>query len=188
MHTAHSLTVSPSMLCSWGCLPGPGGPAWSWGGCLPGLGGACLVLEGCLPGTGGGCLVPGGCGIPACTEAEPPSPLRTESEMPMKILPCPNFIAGGKNTIFRNESGRLWLAENRVKTTLRGFSKWICHTDAHPPFFKICLDQKGNLSLNSEQLHHKNIFISWIFVCLVEWHLPSQYPGTCGYQPKKIWF
>ena len=42
MHTARSLTVSPSMLCpggvpvwSWG-VPGPGGGAWSQGGCLPG--------------------------------------------------------------------------------------------------------------------------------------------------------
>ena len=79
MHTARSLTVSPSMLCSGGgggfpvlggCLPGLGGSgpggvsAWLGGmGCLPGLGG-------CLPGPGGGslvpgegitCLVPGGC-------------------------------------------------------------------------------------------------------------------------------
>ena len=48
MHTARSLTVSPSMLCPWG-VPGPrggaclvlggawsGGGAWSQGGCLPG--------------------------------------------------------------------------------------------------------------------------------------------------------
>ena len=77
MHTARSLTVSPSMLC-WG---GGGACAWSWGGCLV-LGGvwsrrgAYLVLGGCLPGPGGGAWSsPGGCGIPACTEAEPPLPL-----------------------------------------------------------------------------------------------------------------
>ena len=40
----------------------------------------------------GGCMVPGG-GIPAYTEADPP--LLTESQMPVKILPCPNFVAGG---------------------------------------------------------------------------------------------
>ena len=43
MHTARSLTVSPSMLCSGGgCLvrggvPGPGG-VWSWGVGMPGPG------------------------------------------------------------------------------------------------------------------------------------------------------
>ena len=37
----------------------------------------------------------GGCGIPACTEADPP--LLTESQTPVKILPCPNFVAGGNN-------------------------------------------------------------------------------------------
>ena len=47
MHTARSLTVSPSMLCSGG-VPGPGGDAWSRG----------------VSGQGGG--------IQACTEADPP--------------------------------------------------------------------------------------------------------------------
>ena len=49
MHTARSLTVSPSMLC-------PGGvPVWSWG--VPGPGG--------VPGPrGAACLVPGWCLVP----------------------------------------------------------------------------------------------------------------------------
>ena len=68
MHT-RSLTVSPSMLCSGGCLPGPGG-----GVCLLGPGWSCLVLGGgCLPGPKRG--VPawsGGGGIPSCTKADPP--------------------------------------------------------------------------------------------------------------------
>ena len=149
MHTARSLTVSPSILCSrgwgaclvpggaclvlgvlawfqggawlrWGCLPGPGGgwlPAWSqggnaqsWGGCtclvpgecaclvrgVPGLGGMPAWSWGCLPSLGGGCLPgPGvaGYGIPSCTEADPP--LWTEWQTTVKILPCPNFVAGG---------------------------------------------------------------------------------------------
>ena len=81
MHTARSLTVSPSMLCSgeggvtaWsrGCLPGPGGvPAWSRGG-------ACLVPGGCLPSPGGGawshgrgCLLGPG-GYPSMHWGRPP--------------------------------------------------------------------------------------------------------------------
>ena len=51
--------------------PGGGVPAWS------GVG---------VPG-------PGRCGIPACTEADPT--MWTESQTPVKILPCPNFVAGG---------------------------------------------------------------------------------------------
>ena len=84
MHTARSLTVSPSVL-------------WSGGGACP-VSGGCLVWVGgvwsgwgvpgpgwCLPGprgggvwSGGVCLVPGGGarlvrgGIPACTEADTP--------------------------------------------------------------------------------------------------------------------
>ena len=70
MHTARSLTVSPSMLCSGGRLVRGGGlvqggaclvrgvPAWSQGGAWSG--GACLV-GGCLPGPGGCLPGPGGC-------------------------------------------------------------------------------------------------------------------------------
>ena len=68
MHTARSLTVSPSMLCSGGV----------------------------------------GCGIPACTEAGPPP--WTESQTPVKILPCPNFVAGG-NEDFRISNNAIWFME-----------------------------------------------------------------------------
>ena len=33
----------------------------------------------------------------ADTPKEQTPPLLTESQTPMKILPCPNFVAGGKN-------------------------------------------------------------------------------------------
>ena len=45
-------------------------------------------------------LLPGGCGIPACTEAD--TPLRTESQTPVKTLPWPNFVAAGNNIIIDN--------------------------------------------------------------------------------------
>ena len=51
----------------------------------------------------------GGCGIPACTEAD--TPLLTESQMPVKTLPCPNFVAGGKHesteSLNCNQSGSI---------------------------------------------------------------------------------
>ena len=34
----------------------------------------------------------------ADTGADSPPPPLTESQMPVKILPCPNFVVGGKNT------------------------------------------------------------------------------------------
>ena len=101
MHTACSLTISPSMLCSGGaclvqggsgsggvpglggCLPGPGGGAWS---------GECLVPAGCLV-PGGACLVPGGGGIPAYTEADPPVD-RIFDTCLWKYYFAPNFICG----------------------------------------------------------------------------------------------
>ena len=45
-----------------------------------------------------GVSVPVGGGIPACTEAHP-SPLWTESQMPIKTLPWPNFVAAGNNSV-----------------------------------------------------------------------------------------
>ena len=51
----------------------PGGVPGQWSGGVPG------------PWSGGGG------GIPSCTEA---TPLLTESQTPVKILPCPNFVAG----------------------------------------------------------------------------------------------
>ena len=45
---------------------------------------------------GGFCFLGGG--IPACTEADTPPPW-TESQTPVKTLPCPNFVAGGNEHI-----------------------------------------------------------------------------------------
>ena len=112
--------------CSWGMsAPGGGslplGVSALGGGCLllgvSALGGCgvcswegvwCLLLGGGVVSVPGGCLLwgvsaPGGCvcsgggGIPACTEADTP-PLWTESQMPVKTLPWPNFVAAGKNS------------------------------------------------------------------------------------------
>ena len=63
---------------------------------MPGPGG-CLVQRG-VPGLGGG-VWSGGGGIPACTEADPPPPLWTESQTPVKTLPWPNFVAAGNKLI-----------------------------------------------------------------------------------------
>ena len=78
MRTARSLTVSPSMLCSGGCLV--------WG--VPGPGG-------CLPGPGGG--------ISACTEADT-RPVWTEfltHACENITLPQTSF-AGGKKKLRGN--------------------------------------------------------------------------------------
>ena len=101
----------------WGCLlqgsvcfggmPGPGGYLlWgvsALGGCLlRGVcSGGCVCSEGvsalgCVsapggPGPGGSSLG----GIPACTEADTLPPLWTESQMHVKTLPWPNFVAAG---------------------------------------------------------------------------------------------
>ena len=55
MHTAHVLTVSPSMLCAEGGVPGPGGKQ----GVYLVLGGVYLVCGGGVPGPGG-CTWSGG--------------------------------------------------------------------------------------------------------------------------------
>ena len=77
----------PGDVCSGGCLP-PRGGVCSWGGLL--LGGSSL----------GGVSAPGGCGIPVCTEADSPPPW-TESQMPVKTLPWPNFVAASKKIVNR---------------------------------------------------------------------------------------
>ena len=41
----------------------------------------------------------GGGGIPACTEAD--TPLWTESQMHVKTLPWPNFVAAGNKNAFQ---------------------------------------------------------------------------------------
>ena len=57
-----------------------------------------------LPGLGRWVSGPGGgAGIPACTETDPP--LWTESQMPVKTLPWPNFVAAGKNCMKLKEFG-----------------------------------------------------------------------------------
>ena len=66
MRTAHSLTVSPSML-------------WAGGSARGGL----------VPGGESG---PGGVSQYALRQTPP----LTESQTPVKTLPCPNFVAGGK--------------------------------------------------------------------------------------------
>ena len=96
MRTAHTLTVSPSMLCRG--VSAPRGVCS--GGCLlPGVcsGGCLLPGEWLLPervSAPGGCLL-GGCGIPVCTEADTPTVNRITHACE-KHNPCPNFVAGGK--------------------------------------------------------------------------------------------
>ena len=75
MRTGRSLTVCWRSLLPGGCL-------------LPG----CL-LRGVSAPRGVSALVGGY--IPACTEAD--TPLLTESQIPVKTLPWPNFIAAGNN-------------------------------------------------------------------------------------------
>ena len=60
MHTARLLTVSPSMHCAWGVPAGGGVSAVG----VSAVGGVCSWGRGSAPGEGG---------IPACTEADPPS-------------------------------------------------------------------------------------------------------------------
>ena len=71
-----------------GCLLLGGGGSW---------GGVCFPWG--VSASGAVCLLLGGSaswgGIPACTEAEPP--LGTESQMNVKTLPWPNFVATGKH-------------------------------------------------------------------------------------------
>ena len=104
MRTGRSLTVCWSLLHE--------GGVWSrgvWsrgGGSGHGKGGVCSGGGVSAPGGGvcsqggvcsRGCLLPGGGGIPACTEADTPPPLWTESQTPVKTLPWPNFVAAGNN-------------------------------------------------------------------------------------------
>ena len=151
MPTGRSLTVFWSLLLGGCLLPGgclPPGVCVCSGGCLP-PGGClfrgCLLPRGCLlqagvcsggcllqgwgvsaPGGvsalgGGGCLLLGGCGIPACTEADTP-PLWTESQMLVKTLPWPNFVAAGKYSVCL--SARLSV----------GPPNWLLGCDVIPPF------------------------------------------------------
>ena len=80
---------APRGVCSQGGVCSGG--VCFWGGCMSAPRG--------VPAPGGFCSqgvsAPGGCGIPACTEAD--TPLWTESQMPVKTLPWPNFVAAGNN-------------------------------------------------------------------------------------------
>ena len=101
MHTAHLLTVSPSMHC-WrgGLLPG-GLPAW---------GGACSWGRDC---SWGGVPAPGGSGIPACTEADPP-PYEQNSWHTLKLrLRAVNILS---------ERTFLLVSETRIRTNLLIFT------------------------------------------------------------------
>ena len=107
------------------------------GGCLLWVGGVCS-WGGCLfPGRsarGRGCLLPGRCGIPACTEADIP-PL-TESQMPVKTLPWPNFVAAGNNKkVFQPKANRL-LSESSVE---KGWALYRVPVN----MFKHVLGEKG---------------------------------------------
>ena len=98
MHTARSLTISPSMLCSGGECLVPGG-CLDLGRCL--VQGQCLPgPRGCLPGPGGACLVhrmpAWSGGVPAWSGVWYPSMHCGQNSWHtlLKILPCP--LAGGK--------------------------------------------------------------------------------------------
>ena len=116
MHTARALTYLPACSVLGGCLlPGgvcSGGVSLLSGVSAPGEGGVCsggCLLWGvwsrgvCSRGVSAlgvmsawGVSAPGGVcsgGIPACTEANTPHE-QNSWHMPMKILPCPNFICG----------------------------------------------------------------------------------------------
>ena len=75
-------------LCSGGS--GPGG-VWSSGGLVWGV------------------SARGGGYIPACTEADPPP---VDRQMPVKILPWPNFVAAGKDKINENKIPKRQLTES----------------------------------------------------------------------------
>ena len=76
MRTARALAVSPSMLCMWAGVHGPGGV---YGPRV--------------------CMVPGGCGIPACTEAYPPVNRILDTCLENITLPQTSFAGGNKNVI-----------------------------------------------------------------------------------------
>ena len=132
MRTAHSLTVSPSMLCSRGGL----------------VRGGCLVLGGSAPGGGlllGGCLVRGegglflgqpGPGGRWCPRGRPPQ--WTEWQTGVKILPCPKLRlqAEIKNRFFPAEvkiSGLLLLYPWEMLQCIKNNAahKWVV------PFFEL---------------------------------------------------
>ena len=122
--------VPGSRRCTWswgmylvqGGEPGPGGCTWSQGvylvlGGVPGpRGKGCTWFWGCTWSRGctwswGVYLVWGMYLVwEGCTWAGTP-PLSTESQIPVKTQPCPNFVAGGKNC------ARLWTMQKTSNET-----------------------------------------------------------------------
>ena len=112
MHTTCMLTVSPSMLCSgWGCVLWEG--VCSWGYLLPG--GVCS----CRDVYSGRVFAPRG---------------KTESQMPVKTLPCPNFIAGSNKLesaellLSRNEDTGVYVKIKEFSTSVSSDSQKIIHS------------------------------------------------------------
>ena len=79
MRTARLLPISPSMNCSQGGLPAGGCTCWG------------VYLLGVVPARGCTCW---GCTCPGTPH--PPSEQNSWHTL-LKILPCPNFVAGGNN-------------------------------------------------------------------------------------------
>ena len=82
-------------------LESASGGVWSRGGLVPG--GVC---------SGGGSAPRGG-GIPACTEADPPSVNRINDRQVLKYILGHNFVAAGKNLFL--------LQINHVKNCVQHF-------------------------------------------------------------------
>ena len=103
MRTGRSLTVCWRLLPGGGCLL-PGGVGGS------GLGGVC---------SGGGVWSgPGGVVSGHTLRQTPSPPLWTESQMPLKTLPWPNFVAAGKNFIMsESHDVKLFLFRNLIHST-----------------------------------------------------------------------
>ena len=118
MRTARALTVSPSMLCSWGVSA------------LRGVGG--LVSA-----PGGGVSAPGG-GIPACTEADPPPVNRITDAC--ENITLPQLRCGGNEWKKLDPPTRIWklsaafasLSQERFMTKPDFSSKiFICRSSSN---------------------------------------------------------
>ena len=110
MRTGRSLTVWLSLL--------RGGVLCSGGVCSRGVSapGGCLLPGGSAR---GGCLLQGGGYIPACTEADTPSPSpRVDRHRLVKILPWPNFVAAGNKRIVINVAKRICVMARQVASPM----------------------------------------------------------------------
>ena len=153
MRTTHALTVSPSML-----LPGvgyaPGGPGcllWGGGSVQGGVcswGGVCSQGGVCRGGVcSGGCLLPGE--YPSMHWGRPP-PLLTESQMPVKTLPCPNFVAGGK---YSEGSKKLNFFGNRNRMRRWGRTRALESIELKWTVLSLCRVNNGSAAPNISCLH-----------------------------------